>query len=123
MVQAHHLKTVLVVDDEALVRFELADLLKEHGFAVIEAQDADEAIAVMEADARVRLVITDIDMPGAMDGFRLLRFIRERWPPTALFVLSGRSHVSQEALPAETIVFSKPADTRRLLSALDQAAP
>jgi len=121
MGQAPSPAMVLVVEHEALVRFELADLLVEHGFAVVEAAGADEAIAVMEADDRIRIVITDIDMPGSMNGVRLLHFVRERWPPTALFVVSSRLDVSPDQLPAETLVFGKPADTRRLLDALRHA--
>ena len=112
---------VLVVEDEALVRFELADQLEEHGFDVIEADDADAAIAAMEADDRIRIVITDVDMPGSMNGIRLLHFVRERWPPTALFVVSSRLDVSPDLLPAETLIFGKPPETRRLLEALTRA--
>ena len=63
---------VLVVEDEALIRFTIADDLREAGFEVLEAEDADEAIRLLGLHDGIRhLIFTDIDMPGSMDGLRL----------------------------------------------------
>ena len=72
---------ILVVDDEPLIRLGLVSMVEEAGFAVLEAANADEAIRVIERTSDVALVITDVDMPGSMDGVRLAHFVRERWPP------------------------------------------
>jgi CheY-like chemotaxis protein len=80
---------VLVVEDEPLVRMDMADCLTDEGFEVIEASDADEAIKALEADGRIRLLFTDVDMPGTMDGLKLARFVADRWPPVRIIVTSG----------------------------------
>ena len=80
----------LVVEDEALVRFDLAQSLETEGYKTFEAADAAEAIAVMEAHPEIRVVFTDIQMPGTMDGLALSNYVRKRWPPTIIVVSSGR---------------------------------
>lgn len=113
--------TVLVVDDDAIIRYELVDLLEEHGFAVLDASDADEAIATMENHPGIGAVLTDVEMPGSMDGIKLVQFIRNRWPPTALFVISARALTDGITLPERTNFYGKPLDGRRLLRDLSAA--
>ena len=62
---------VLVVEDEALIRMDVVDQLEDEGFVAFEAANADEAIAHLEAQPQIRILFTDIDMPGSMDGLRL----------------------------------------------------
>lgn len=99
---------VLVVEDEALVRFDIADYLSEHGFEVHEAASADEAIAILEAVPTIRLLFTDIDMPGSMDGLKLSAAVRDRWPPVHIIVTSGHRPVDIAELPDGSIFFAKP---------------
>jgi two-component system, response regulator PdtaR len=81
---------VLVVEDEGLLRASAMDMVKEAGFDVLAASDADEAIRVLESRSDIRAVFTDVHMPGSMDGLRLARVIRSRWPPVALIVTSAK---------------------------------
>ena len=74
-------RTVLVVEDEPLIRSDLSDLLTDMGYTVLEAASADQAIALLETRAEIIAVITDVHMPGSMDGLALARIVRERWPP------------------------------------------
>jgi CheY-like chemotaxis protein len=74
--------TVIVVEDEALVRMDIAMSLEDAGFAVLEASNADEAIDLLNAYPEIRLMFTDIDMPGSMDGLQLAAAVRDRWPPS-----------------------------------------
>lgn len=62
---------VLIVEDEPLLRMMAADLVEEAGFEAVEAEDADEAVRILETRSDIRIVFTDIDMPGSMDGMRL----------------------------------------------------
>jgi CheY-like chemotaxis protein len=87
---------VLVVEDEFLVRMNALSLLEEAGFGVLEAASADEAIALLEARKDIRIVFTDINMPGSMDGLRLAHAIRNRWPPIELVLTSGQMRVRNE---------------------------
>ena len=81
---------VLVVEDENLIRLSALDMVEEAGFEAIAASDADEAIRILESRNDIRAVFTDVHMPGSMDGLRLARVVRNRWPPVALIVTSGR---------------------------------
>ena len=110
MAQCHHskLQTVLVVEDEALVRLELADYLAELGFAVLQADSADEAIALLDADPQIAILLTDIRMAGSMDGIRLAHHVRNRWPPVKIIVASGMVGTQFSDLPPGSIFVSKP---------------
>jgi two-component system, response regulator PdtaR len=86
---------VLVVEDESLVRMNALAMVEEAGFEAIAASDADEAIRLLESRSDIRAVFTDIQMPGSMDGLRLARVVRDRWPPVALIITSGQTSVSE----------------------------
>jgi len=100
--------TVLIVENEAIVRLELADWLAERGLIVLQADGADEAIALLDAHPEVKLLLTDITMPGSMDGARLAHHVRGRWPPVKIIVMSGLIDAHLPELPADSIVVSKP---------------
>jgi DNA-binding NtrC family response regulator len=85
----HPVATVLVVDDEVLLRLSIADRLREEGFAVVEAANADEAIAVLQTTVPVDVVLTDVAMPGRMDGVGLARFVETCRPDTKVILTSG----------------------------------
>ena len=87
---------VLVVEDEFFSRLHAVDLVEAAGFRAIEASNADEAIGILEKRKDIRIVFTDIDMPGSMDGLRLARAIRERWPPIELILTSGHFDVPEQ---------------------------
>jgi CheY-like chemotaxis protein len=74
-------------------------LVADAGFDTVEASNADEAIAILEARKDIRIVFTDINMPGSMDGLRLAHAIRRRWPPIELILTSGDFQVAEEELP------------------------
>lgn len=80
---------VLIVDDEVLIRLIMADELRDAGYTVIEASSADEALALLTAGLRVELMITDVRMPGTLDGLALARAARALRPELAVIVSSG----------------------------------
>jgi two-component system, response regulator PdtaR len=98
--------TVLVVDDEVLVRAMVADPLRDDGFRVIEAINADEALAILRSATRVDLVLTDMRMPGTMDGAGLVRLIRTEFPSIRVILMS--SEPPDDLLPALDHYVSKP---------------
>lgn len=81
---------VLVVDDEPLLRLFNVDMLSDAGFEVFEAADADEALRLLEQTNDIRVVFTDVEMPGQIDGFGLARRIEMLWPEIGVVVTSGR---------------------------------
>lgn len=101
---------VLVVEDNLLILMSALDLVATAGFDGVGAASADEAIAILEARTDIRLVFTDVQMPGSIDGVKLAHCIRNRWPPIQLIVASGREIQPDSALPAGTTFFGKPYD-------------
>jgi two-component system, response regulator PdtaR len=100
--------SVLVVEDELLIRMAALDFVEEAGFAVFEACGADEAIRILELHPEIRIVFTDINMPGSMDGLKLAHYIRRRWPPVQLIVTSGEMKPSAEDMPIGSVFLAKP---------------
>jgi two-component system, response regulator PdtaR len=101
-------RAVLIVEDEALVRMDVAALLAEAGFVVYEAGDADEAIGLLEEHRDIRLIFTDVHMPGSMDGLKLAHYARERWPPIKIIVASGQVVIRDEDMPSGGVFLAKP---------------
>jgi two-component system, response regulator PdtaR len=99
---------VLVVEDEAMVRWATRDGIEDAGFQVYDARNADEAIALLEAHPDIGLIFTDVDMPGSMDGVRLAHFVRKRWPPVKIIVTSGFKNLTPDQLPDGSLFLSKP---------------
>ena len=88
---------VLIVEDEPLQRMDMVDMAERAGFEVLEAVDADHAVALLEKRTDIRLVITDIDMPGAMDGIKLAAAVRKRWPPIEIIIVTAGTMPTQQA--------------------------
>jgi CheY-like chemotaxis protein len=86
---APHPPTVLVVDDDALVREPIADYLREVGYDVLEAGDAQEAIDLVSHLAHVDLVFSDVRMPGELDGVGLARWVKAHRPDVPVLLTSG----------------------------------
>ncbi|HEX2941244.1 MAG TPA: response regulator [Rhodopila sp.] len=80
--------TVLVVDDEVMVRLPISEYLRDCGYTVIEASDASEAIATIDCSS-VHVVFSDIRMPGKMDGFGLAKWLRANHPEIPVILTSG----------------------------------
>ena len=99
---------VLVVEDEALIRLELADELADMGCAMLEAGSADEAIALVDTHPKIQILLTDIKMAGSMDGIRLAHHVRDRWPPVKIIVASGMLGTRFSDLPPGAILVTKP---------------
>ncbi|MCY7280775.1 MAG: response regulator [Sphingomonas bacterium] len=101
---------VLVVEDEAIIRLMLVDELEDAGFAVIEAEGADAAVALLLNGATIRAVITDVKMPGSMDGLGLAAWMRDQAPRVPIIITSGFATEPNCAAinPAITCVVPKP---------------
>jgi len=116
-------RTVLVVEDEVLIRLVIADYLRECGYRVHEAANADEAVAVLESpDVTVDVVFSDVIMPGSMDGFGLARWIRANRPKVEVVLTSGidRSAEIAGALCEAGPLLEKPYEPRRVVDRIKQ---
>lgn len=114
-------KSILVVEDEPFVRDDLVDFFEDRGFTVHAAGNADEAIRIFDQHQNIFAMLTDIEMPGSMDGIRLAHYVRDPHPPTVLLVASGVVRPEPRDLPSGAQFFAKPFDPRMLLQQLSQA--
>jgi DNA-binding NtrC family response regulator len=117
--------TVLVVEDEALIRAVMADMLQDRGFKVLEAANANEAIEIIEKTRiEIDLVFTDVRMPGGIDGFGLVKWIQSSRPTIPVIVASGDIGKANDAnrLRLGDMFLSKPYDldttTRKIRDAI-----
>ncbi|HLJ50295.1 MAG TPA: response regulator [Bryobacteraceae bacterium] len=101
-------EVVLVVEDESLIRASAVDMVEQAGFEAIAASNADEAIRILESRNDIRAVFTDVQMPGSIDGLKLAQVVKNRWPPVALIVTSGRMTVPESELPNGGRFLGKP---------------
>jgi CheY-like chemotaxis protein len=83
--------TILLVEDEVLLRILIADVLRAAGFRVVEAGNADEAVNYIKSGGLVDLVFTDNEMPGVMNGAALIRWLHADFPKLKCIITSGRA--------------------------------
>jgi len=88
---------VLLVEDEVLIRMVVADYLRECGYRVLEAGNADDAIKILTTDEPVDVVCTDVQMPGTLDGFGLSRWIRQEKTGVKVVLVSGVKRAAEVA--------------------------
>lgn len=106
--------TILIVEDEPILRFTLAMELNQAGFRVREAAGADEAETVLAAGAPVDLIVTDIELTGPRSGIELAQSVRALYPHMRVIVVSAITPGPDIASVADAF-FSKPYDTNRLI--------
>lgn len=115
--------TILIVDDEALIRMTVSDFLQECGFKVLEASNAAEAIEVIKSSRiTIDLVFSDVRMPGEMDGFGLSTWIKKNQPELPVILTSGDAKTSDTALAicSEVHFLPKPFDLQLALAHIRQ---
>ncbi len=105
---------ILVVEDELFLRMMAVDLFEEAGYEIAEANNADDAIDLLQRRVDIRVVFTDVQMPGSMDGIELAAFVRNKWPLIELIMTSGR-YVRDIDIPERAVFLPKPYDPATLL--------
>jgi DNA-binding NtrC family response regulator len=110
---------VLIVEDEPFLRLTGADLLADAGFEVLEAGNADEALRILEATPAVRVVFSDVEMPGSTDGLGLARNICRRWPSIGIVLTSGH-RIREEMIPCDGRFVAKPYDGQVLVRQIEE---
>jgi CheY-like chemotaxis protein len=109
--------TVLLVEDEVLIRLMVADELRSQGLQVLEASNAEEALAILESSLPVHLLFTDVRMPGRIDGIALAQLAQARFPQLKLIIASSR-HL--EAPPRADVYLHKPYDLGRMIEEVER---
>lgn len=118
----HKRMTVLIVEDEPIVRFCAAELLSDQGFEVVEAAAADHALEILERRSDVAILFTDIEMPGSLDGSALALLVGRRWPSIRIVVTSGRVRPRPDDLPPPALFLPKPYLPDQLVAAVAHSA-
>ncbi|WP_262269983.1 response regulator [Microvirga yunnanensis] len=113
-------KTILLVEDEPLVRMFMVDLLQEEGYRVLEAAHADEALTLLGARPDVLAVVTDVNMPG-MTGFELARAIHEKNPMMSVVIMSAVTGPGEEGLPSNAVFLAKPTMPAMIVDTVNRA--
>lgn len=119
---AHSYPSILMVEDEALLLLTVADDLRDSGFRVLEASNAAQAVKLLESDASIDILFTDIDMPGAMNGLSLSALVAGRWPPVKIVITSGKRPSGDRVMPPNATFISKPYEFSALAARLRKIA-
>jgi len=110
------IETVLIVEDEMMLRMRAADIVEDAGFRPVEAVNADEAMSILESRSDISLLFTDIQMPGSMDGLMLAHAVHKRGPPIKIILVSGKLKLSNIDTPPDSRFFDKPLDAKEMVS-------
>src|SRR3954468_19850079 len=110
--------TVLVVEDEMLLRMRAVDIVEDAGFTSLEAVNADDALALLESRSDIDLLFTDIQMPGTMNGLKLAHKVHERWPSIKIILVSGQVTPNKQDRPEDSRFFEKPVEVQQMIAEL-----
>jgi len=110
--------TVLVVEDEPIVRFDAVDMLEEAGVEALEAANAAEALTMLRLRPDVSVLFTDVNMAGNIDGLDLARTVAARWPHIRIVLTSGHVRLRDVDLPVTSAFLSKPYQRDTMIAAL-----
>ncbi len=113
---------ILVVEDEPIIRMGAVTILEDAGYLVLEAANADAATRILESRTDIQGVFTDINMPGTIDGLKLVKAIQSRWPSIRLVLTSGKVFPNAQDLPTNSRFLVKPYDSSDLVTALQELA-
>ncbi len=109
---------VLIVEDELVLRMRAVDIVEDAGFVPIEAISADQALMILESRSDISLLLTDIQMPGTMDGLMLARAVHDRWPSIKIILVSGQVKPTDADKPVDSRFFSKPLSDQQMIAEL-----
>jgi two-component system, response regulator PdtaR len=111
---------VLIVDDETIIRWHIAEIFEDSGCHTEEASSADEALALLETNNNYKAVFTDIRMPGHIDGLGLAHEIAERWPFVEIIICSGNELPMKRDLPKGARFLAKPVQQGMLVELAEE---
>jgi CheY-like chemotaxis protein len=109
--------TILVVEDEVIERMAIADRLRQASYEVVEAGNAHEALEILRHSGDVKLIVSDIGMPGSIDGVELARLARSEYPDIKIVLASG--HLASLDWVEHDGYFRKPYDARAIIKHIE----
>ena len=109
---------ILLVEDELLIRVLTSDVLANAGYRVLGATTADEALTIMEAKPQIAALVTDVKLPGTIDGFGLAHLVANRWPHVGIVITSAHVTPGNGDMPAGSAFLAKPYQLSALADAV-----
>ena len=109
---------ILIVEDDVLANEHLEFILQQAGYEVASATSADEAAALLEDREDVRLIVTDVNLPGTMNGLRLAAVVKARWPAINIIIVTGYGAPKPDEIPSGSLFVSKPYSARNMIEAV-----
>jgi DNA-binding NtrC family response regulator len=109
-------RVVLIVEHDELLKLLTADIMKDAGFAALQAGDADEALTILESRSDIALMLTSVRLPGSMDGLGLVRMVYKRWPAIKTIIASSQVRLIGSDLTAGSRFFLKPYNALAMIS-------
>jgi two-component sensor histidine kinase len=101
-----------------MLRLRAVDIVEDAGFTALEAVNADHALTLLETHTDIQLLLTDVQMPGTMDGLKLAYAVHERWPSIKIILVSGQVKLTESDRPIHSRFFGKPLEVRQMVSEL-----
>ncbi|EHH69346.1 response regulator [Gluconobacter morbifer] len=115
-----HAERVLIVEDQALLRFLAVDMLETEGYPTVAAANAQEALEALGNFSDIGFIFSDINMPGSVDGLELARTVDARWPNVGIILTSGEDLGRAPALPHGTVFLPKPYEWDEVYRSLEK---
>jgi DNA-binding NtrC family response regulator len=109
---------ILIVEDDVLANEHLEFILQQAGYEVVSATSADEAVALLEDREDVQLIVTDINLPGTMNGLRLATAVKARRPAINIIIVTGYGAPKADEIPPGSLFVSKPYSARKMIEAV-----
>ena len=107
--------TILIVEDDELVRELGVEFLSDAGFEILEASNGEEALSLLETNPNITVLFTDINMPGPLDGIALASVAAVQWPHLAIIIGSGKALPRSGGLLSGITFIRKPCDPERVV--------
>ena len=99
---------ILIIEDNELLKVFLLNLVEAVGFVAVQARNADEALLVLASRPDIALLITNVVMPGSINGVEFAHEVARRWPAVKIIVASGQPGLAESDLPLKSLLFAKP---------------
>ena len=115
------LPTILLIEDEAVIRLGTIAMLEDGGYEVLEAGDASEALAILSGHPEIDVVLTDVEMPGVIDGLSLVEIINQDYPSIRCIVTSGKASLDDARQYGAKFYLPKPYSAATMEAALKDA--
>jgi two-component system, response regulator PdtaR len=114
--------TILIAEDDAILRTVVAEQFREEGYSVVETSNAEEVLLVLRTGIPVDLLFTDVRMPGTLDGIALARLLRAEFPDVKVVIASGNVAATEVGTTIDGFI-SKPYHVSQLLEHIKSLLP